>query len=429
VRVLITTIGSSGDIHPYIAVGRELLRRGHAVEMLVNPHYEQRVRAEGLGYRPLGTEEQFLRVLHHPDLANQSRSPGLIIRELIGETVRPTFDATLAAIREFRPDVVLRHHISLGSRWVCEREGVPCITGVLAPIFWLNPRDRVVYRSWQWEQPPLWVARLRIRLGRWVMRFMFDRALNRERRALGLPPASDQFKAETLPASRVLGLWSAHFRGPQEGDPASGRICGFAFFDAAAGHKAGHDKLGAFLDDCGSSGESPLVFTLGTSVVHHHAGFYDTAAEVCRRLGRRGLLLTGKAEYAPRRLPPEVQAVPYAPFSLVLQRAAAVVHHGGVGTTGQCLRAGVPTVIVPFANDEFDNARRAKLLGTSVTLHTHRLSIEGLCAAMRRVLESDAIAERAEALGRRIRAEDGAAAAADEVEAVASSQHAPQFIE
>ncbi|MBS0195544.1 MAG: glycosyltransferase family 1 protein [Planctomycetes bacterium] len=417
-RFLITTVGSSGDINPFVAIGAELRRRGHAVEMLVNPHYEPRVRAEGLGYRPLGSEEQLLRVLHNPHLAKEMRSAGLVIRELIDETVEPTIQGVEASLREFRPDVVLRHHISLGSRWVCERENIPCVTAILAPVFWFNRQDPCVHTSYQLEKAPRWLMRLRLTISRFGMRMIFDRPLNRRRRALGWPPARDQFFTEALGTPRVLGLWSPHFRGPLPDDPEPGVICGFCFFDRAHANETAPHEVEQFLEECRDAGQPPIVFTLGTSIVHHHNGFYEIAARACRAINRRAALLVGKMEYAPRDLPPGIRAFAYAPFSTIFPNAAAVVHHGGVGTTGQAMRAGKPTVIIPFANDEFDNARRAKALGVSVTLHAGRLNERRLADALSRALEPGP-AHAAASLGAKIAVENGPARAADELERLA----------
>ena len=130
-RILITTIGSGGDVHPFVAVALELQRRGHEVEMLVNPHYRERIEAAGLRVRPLGTAQDLLDVLHHPHLAKPWLSPLLIIRELIGGSVGPTVEGVQASVREFKPDLIVRHHISLGSRWVAQRERIPVVTCVL----------------------------------------------------------------------------------------------------------------------------------------------------------------------------------------------------------------------------------------------------------------------------------------------------------
>ncbi len=423
-RILITTIGSGGDVHPFVAVALELARRGHEVEMLVNPHYRERIEAAGLRVRPLGTAQDLLGVLHHPHLARPWLSPLLIIRELIGRTVAPTLDGVEAALREFGPDVIVRHHISLGSRWAAQRAGVPCVSCVLAPIFWFNARDGAVQSRWQLERPPMWLAKLRLTLGRWAMRVLFDRPLNRLRRERGLVPEQDQFRREVEDARAVLGLWSPTVRPPMEGDPPRSVVCGFCEFDRSPAQESRLGELRAFLDSCEAGDQRPVVFTLGTSVVHHHGDFYVHAATAMATLGRPAVLLTGTDEYAPRGLPANVRAFPYAPYTMLFARAAAIVHHGGAGTTAAALRSGRPTVIVPFANDEFDNARRAKLLGCSRTLHAGEVNAASLAGALRQVLDDVMMAQRAASVAQAMRAEHGPSRAADEIERVADQAKA-----
>lgn len=418
-RCLITTIGSSGDINPYIAIGRELLARGHQVEMLVNPHYEARVRASGLAFRPLGTEAQLLSVLHHPDLARQNHSPLLIIRELIGETVDPTIVGIEASIREFKPDCIVRHHISLGSRWVAKREKIPYITGTLAPIFWFSRKDPSVQYSFEPETIPPWRSSLRTTIARWAMRWLFDRPLNRARAQHGFQSERDLFFQEVIDSPALLGLWSPAFRPAAEDDPKNGTICGFCVYDRSHDNETPPAHIQAFLDECREQNRKPLVFTLGTSIVHHHNGFYDLAAAVVEELKVPAIMLVGKDEYAPAKLPPHVRAFAYAPFSTLFPHASAIIHHGGVGTTAQALRAGVPTVIVPFVNDEYDNAARAARLGTSITLRAGHLNHKRLKDSLAAVLSNTSYAQKAATIAEKMRLDNGAAKAADIIEQTA----------
>jgi UDP:flavonoid glycosyltransferase YjiC (YdhE family) len=191
-------------------------------------------------------------------------------------------------------------------------------------------------------------------------------------------------------------------------DPTNGRICGFPWFDRHGEFEQLPTDVERFLQ----AGEPPIVFTLGTAAVHVSGSFYGCAAAACRILGRRGVLLTRHLEYAPKNLSSDVRAFTYVPFSTVLPRACATVHHGGIGTTAQAMRAGRPTVIVPFSHDQFDNAARAKRLGVSVTLTRKRLIPHALADALRSVIDEPALNDRAARLGDLLSTEDGALTAA-----------------
>jgi UDP:flavonoid glycosyltransferase YjiC (YdhE family) len=243
---------------------------------------------------------------------------------------------------------------------------------------------------------------------------LYDGPMNAQRMRLGLSGGRNWLTRDVKAAPVLLGLWSRYFRGPMPDDPVSGRICGFVWHDRHREQEHASDEIERFLDE----GEPPVIFTLGSTAVHVAGRFYEAAAQACRLIGRRGLLLTGKREYAPRSLPggpSAVRAFTYAPYSEVLHRGCATVHHGGIGTTAQALRGGRPTVIVPFAHDQFDNAARVRRLGVSETVSRRRLSGDSLAAALRRVLDDPRVVKRASLLGAQVD-EDGAETAADLLE-------------
>ena len=174
--------------------------------------------------------------------------------------------------------------------------------------------------------------------------------------------------------------------------------------------------LAEFLD----AGPPPIVFTLGSSAVLTAGRFYEESAEAARRLGRRAVLLIGRdPRNLPRgKLPDGVGAFEYAAHSALFPRAAAIVHHGGAGTTAQAMRAGKPMVVVPFAHDQPDHAARIVRRGLGVALARKRYEAASAQRALSQVLDDRAMAERAEAVGARVRAEHGARIAADALEAV-----------
>ena len=166
------------------------------------------------------------------------------------------------------------------------------------------------------------------------------------------------------------------------------------------------------------AGPAPVVFTLGSAAVHTAGNFYRTAAAGANLLGLRAVLLVGADtdNLRAEALPETVIAVEGAPFSRLFPRAAAVVHHGGIGTTGQALRAGRPSLVVPFAHDQPDNARRLENLGVSRTLPLSRNAPRRLAQELSRLLNEPGYARRAEKIAQRVRAEKGAVAACDAIE-------------
>ncbi len=146
--------------------------------------------------------------------------------------------------------------------------------------------------------------------------------------------------------------------------------------------------LAAFL----SAGDAPIAFTPGSANVFGRE-FFAAACAACDRLGRRGLLLTRFAEHLPAQLPRSVLHVPYAPFSQLLPRCAALVHHGGIGSMSQAMAAGIPQLIVALAHDQFDNASRVQQLGIGDLVPHRRLTGQRLAATLTRLWNSTATSQ------------------------------------
>ncbi|PXA86511.1 glycosyltransferase, partial [Caulobacter sp. D4A] len=209
----------------------------------------------------------------------------------------------------------------------------------------------------------------------------------------------------------MLGLYSPRFGPVQPDHPAGLTLVGFPAYDSETGGTQALDPaLAAFLD----AGPAPIVFSLGSFAVHAPGDFYRASLQAARGLGRRALLLAGAEEA--QRLQGErrgdVFVAAYAPHSQVFPRAAAIVHHGGIGTTAQALRSGRPQLVTPFLGDQHDNARRVKRLGLGRRLRPDRYEGGGATEALRILLGDPAYAAAAEALAPVFRAEDGAAAGA-----------------
>ena len=166
-------------------------------------------------------------------------------------------------------------------------------------------------------------------------------------------------------------------------------------------------------------GPPPIVFTLGSSAFWVARDFYRDSIAAAEGLGKRALLLIGhERNRSSSPLPDGVAAFEYAPFSEVLPRACAIVHQGGVGTTGQAMRAGKPTLIVPHAHDQFDNAARVERLGAARSLPRPKYTAESATRELRRLLDDPSYAEAAKKVGEVVSKEDGARVAADEIESV-----------
>ena len=229
-----------------------------------------------------------------------------------------------------------------------------------------------------------------------------------------MPPGGDPLNEGQHSPLLTLALFSRVLAEPRPDWPRSARVTGFPFLDSPAVSDAEAATLEAFL----ASGPAPIVFTLGSSAVNLAGSFYVESLSAARGLGRRAVLLVGddagNRPGAP--LGDDAIAVARAPHNTLFPRAAAVVHHGGIGTLAQALRAGRPMLVVPWSHDQPDNAHRAARLGVARVLSSGRYRADRAAGALRRLLDDPACVARAAQIGETVRSEDGVMAACDAIE-------------
>lgn len=412
-EILVATLGSAGDVNPKIALGLELARRGHAVTLLAHAYHRRRVEAAGLPFIPVGEADEYERLMRDPDLWHPLRAFALLARVGIPGMLRPVYDAIAA--RDPARTVVVTSGLVMAGAIAAEKLGTPHVTVHLQPSLIQSLDDTPAL------MPPLTDMRWPRSFRRLVLaaanRLTIDRLLgppvNAFRAELGLPPTHGFFRERLHSPRLTLGLWPDWYAPPQPDWPPSVRTTGFVRYDAPGEH-APPEGLEAFL----AAGEAPVVFTPGTAMALG-ARFFAAAVDASRRLGRRALLLTPHREQLPRDLPGGVAHLDYVPFRDVLPRAAAIVHHGGIGTVAQALAAGIPQLIMPMAHDQPDNARRVARLGVGDWIAP--LSFRGPLVARRlgALLASGDVARRAAALAERVDFDAALARACDAIEAAA----------
>jgi UDP:flavonoid glycosyltransferase YjiC (YdhE family) len=186
--------------------------------------------------------------------------------------------------------------------------------------------------------------------------------LNRFRRELGLPPASRIFHHWLHSPDLVLGLFPEWLATPQPDWPPSTVLTGFPLYD-----EVGNSALPTTIQIFFEAHPHPLVFTPGSANKHGTLFFFE-AAKACQEMHRPAIFLTRYPEQLPQPLPPHIIHFSYAPLSQLLPYCAALIHHGGIGTCSQALRAGIPQLIQPYAFDQFDNGARIEQLGVGSTI-------------------------------------------------------------
>jgi len=416
-HIVMATVGSQGDLFPFLAVGRELRQRGYRVTIGAHGIHRDAVAAAGLEYvLASGIAEPEDKAAFAARAFHPWRGPRFVVRDLAAADVASSYEALAPVCAD--ADAIVTSTLAFAGQILGETRRIAWLSAALSPAVFLSAFD-----------PPAtgidWLDRfLRTspRRGAWVRRLgetvtsPWTKAVRHFRQSLGLAPVSvwgDPFHRGQHARDGVLAMYSPLLGRPPPDSPAHTVVTGYCRYAPFADTLP--PDLRRFLDD----GDAPLVFTLGSAAVHAGESFLHESMAVATALGRRAVLLTGSPEMRarlPSVLPEGVVAVEYAPHGALFSRAAAVIHHGGIGTTQEALRAGCPELVVPHGFDQPDNAARIVRLGVGDVLAASRYRADVAAVKLRRLLMDEGVATRAQRAAAVIRVEDGARVAADVIE-------------
>lgn len=390
-RIVLASLGSLGDLFPMLAVAQALKARGHEPVVAAPAAYESRITALGLPFHPLRPDfppEVLTHIFGDPVHGGKR-----LYLETVFPCVRETYADLMAAAQG--ADALVVGELVYVAPLVAAKLGLPWANVMLSPTTFMSALDPCVL-TW-------FPAGYHLRhLGTWPQRILLNIA-RRMSNTWGAPltALAQELGVEThggvlfegkFSPHLVLALFSPAF-GPLQRDwPAASVQTGFPFL-AQAPNPETAARITAFL----AAGPAPVVFTLGTTVVHLAHDFYQIAADTAQALGRRAVLLMGKNE-PPKAPADQVLALDFAPHASLFPHAAAVVQHGGVGGCAEALRAGVPVLTIPVGFDQPDNAERLRRMGVGAVLPHTRVSRETLERALRAVLADTAMAARAKAV-------------------------------
>jgi len=393
---LLITQGSHGDVLPFTGLGRRLRERGHRVTLVTNGHFQEEASANGFDFVPIGTDEDYQEEFANPEIW-QSIAGFMTLGRWIARSMPIQYQAILERYEKDNTAVVASS-AAFGARIAHEKLGVPLVTLLLQPALLRSAHKMPVVAGL--PRFPGWVPPIAMRGFFRVFDVIEDyivraNEVNAFRAALGLPPVKRLVDKWWLSPQRVIALFPDWFAPLQPDWPAELRTTSFPLCDGCTTDAALPDEVKEFLE----KGEPPIVFTPGTAMMHGKS-FFAAAVRACELLGRRGLLLTRFTDHLPDRLPPAVRHFSYVPFGQLLPRAAAIVHHGGIGTLAQALAAGIPQLIMPLAYDQPDNARRLKEMGVGDSLKPARFRGPAAARKLARLLESPDVAAKCRSLAK-----------------------------
>jgi sterol 3beta-glucosyltransferase len=427
-RILLLTLGSRGDVEPFIALALGLQRAGHEPTLCTSTRFAPEISARGLEHAAMS--DGFVELLESAQgraglersgtLAGMLRTVRQLAREVGPLQLQIQRDCWAAAQRS-RPELILHHLKIVGAADIAEQLGVPAFLLPLVPM--VQPTAaRVCPVMADLPIGPPWDLGLRSVYRRQGYRLVNQLAtrfgagpVKRWRQERGLPPRPRAIDLLHDAQGRPVPLLHGHSEllVPRPADwPPHAAATGFWRLPASTGW-APPPALQAFLD----AGEAPVYVGFGSMAGRDPQRLAALVIEALRLAGVRGVLAQGWGGLKPGTLPPGVHLIEQAPHDALLPRMAAVVHHGGAGTTAAGLLAGRPTVICPFFGDQPFWGRQVHERGLGpAPLPQRRLTAQRLAAAIDTAVRSVPVREAAAALGARLRAEDGVGAAVALVE-------------
>lgn len=414
-RIVLACWGSLGDLFPSLAIAIGLRDEGHRPVVAAPALYREIVEAQGVDFHPVPpdvdpTDTALMHRLMDPRTGSQA-----IVGEVLGRSVRESYDALSQVVPH--ADVVVSHPVTFAAPLAARAHGIPWLSTVLAPASLFSVHDFPLLGPYP---QALRIARVAPLLARGVLALMkretagWTMPVRALRAKLGLGDVGDPLYEGQFSPQGTLALFSSQFARPQPDWPPRARVTGFVFHD---GDNRLSDDLRAFLD----AGDPPIVFTLGSSAAETPGQFYEESARAAEALGRRAVFLVGRsAAVRPADTGRGQFISTFAPHAPLFARAAAVVHHGGIGTLAQAMRAGRPMLVVPHAHDQPDNAVRAERMGIARVVPARAYQQARVARALDALCASRTIADQAAVIGRQVSLERGTAVAVQAILDVAA---------
>jgi rhamnosyltransferase subunit B len=380
-HAVVVTTGSAGDLFPFLRIALDLRERGFTITFVGPQMHAPLVERAGLAFHGTYADPA---VLDHPDVWHPRRGFAIV-----WHAVRPglrQLGPIVAALPRDEPCLIVAHPLAVHEALLCRhaRPDLKVVLAYLAPSNIPTVHDPLLLGPYK---VPRWVPlALRRLLWRMIGKYLIDPVvmpgINVDRAEAGLPAAAGLLDLMRTGPDLSVALFPAWFGAPQPDWPQPFCCGDFALFDPDP-QSAFSPELLQFLEQ----GDAPIIFTPGTANRQADVYFRNALAAVTA-LGRRAIFLTPHQNQVPEPLPPEVVWQSYLPLKAILPQAVAFVHHGGIGTTAEALRAGIPQLIVALAYDQFDNADRVKRMGAGWSL-TSAASSTQLTAALRLLLTSN----------------------------------------
>ncbi len=395
-RILIASAGSHGDILPLIALAKKFVDNGHEVIFYANPFFKPYLANTSIQFTAIESIESYKTLFQKVNYAKPEEAFRLVTRELM--RLCPLYYQAMKADVIHGQTIALSNSLLFAPRLLREAAAVPCVTVHLSPsVFRSNLNPPRLLPNWITAKS----SSIAKKITWWIQDNLFfkrdfARPLNHLRTKLGLPQVATPFNTWLHQADCVLALFPNWFAEPQADWAQNIILTGFPLYDSP--ETTMHTLSPALLEFI-NAGSPPIVLSAGTATANAH-DFFKISIAACQKAGQRAILLSHFSEQIPSVLPANILHVDYAPFSVLLPHCAAFVHHGGIGTTSQALRAGVPQLIRPVAYDQFDNSLRSVNLGVAHELLAKHYTIDNVANSLNKLVNNEQLRQRCQQIAK-----------------------------
>lgn len=415
VRILILTFGSTGDVLPYVALGKGLMDRGHFVVICTNSRFEEFVKQNGLSYSYMSDEITQLieSAMGRNILEGLTNFVGFCkaIFKLVGKLgplQAGILKDTWAAAKQHRPDIILFSPKNYMAVHFAEKLGCRAIAAPLFPQY-VPTAEFPTLGFPKFINSP-WYNKLTYRVARSMSSLIGGKYIRLWRKANKLPPSFcgiDICHDTSGNAIPVINGYSTSLVPVPDDCPKSVYTCGFWFLQQAQ-HWTPPEDLVNFLAD----GPAPVYIGFGSMASNNSKKVTKIIISAIEKCACRAIVATGWGGLETDLLPDTIFKIKSVPHDWLFPRVTAVVHHGGAGTTAAGLKAGCPTLICPIFGDQPLWGSVVYNLGAGVApIPQKKLDVERLSSAIEELLSNPSIKQRALELSNRINKENGIAAA------------------
>jgi rhamnosyltransferase subunit B len=416
-RIVITTFGSAGDVNPFMALGLGLRERGHEVTFAVEERF--RVMFEDAGFKVgilTGDAYEFFNRNAAKLIGsnNEAESTKLIFLDYQVPLAPVRTRELLEICRD--ADLLVTSVFHLAAANVEDTLQIPVLTVSLTPSSFQS--DSLTLRDFGKVPAPLKriLNRTLWKIARLFSQTSIDPAVNKMRAELGLPSRRHWLFENGMSRTNVALAVSPLFT-PRPADwPAKVKMTGYLQWDKPANWSPS-PELNAFFAD----GKPVVALSFGSmapDVRNEFTTLYRMSIEAVLNAGAKALVIGAAADVLPNPLPANALALDFAPFSEIYPRCAAVIHHGGMGTAAQSLRAGVPTLVVPWGFDQFFTGSQLQNIGVGLSIKRKKYNVQNGVAAIKALLSEPQYRETAQSVARQLAKEDGVASLSDHIETI-----------